>query len=171
MKKLHCILYIVLFVCCLTACSSNSEGNDISNILGINISNGTIITDSDTHGGFHGDGYTFVAVSFDDTAGAAVADDISGNSGWSMLPLTDNLQTAVYGKQDGDASYGPYIITDDSDTVIPAIEHGYYYFYDRHSESKNPKDDTDLLSRHSFNFTIALYDMDNNNLYYYEMDT
>jgi len=44
-------------------------------------------------------------------------------------------------------------------------------FVDRHSESKDIHSDIDLFSRHSFNFTIALYDVDSNTLYYYEFDT
>ena len=31
-------------------------------VLGINISHATIITDTDSHGGFHGDGITFLVV-------------------------------------------------------------------------------------------------------------
>lgn len=167
MKKLFCILCVVLFICCLTSCSSNGKINDISNTLGVDISDGTIISNIDTHGGFHGDGYIFVEMNFDDTAGENMAAHIAGINGWRSLPLSENLQTVVYGKDDGDVHYGPFI----DDNTIPAVEHGYYYFYDRHSDSNNPKDDTDILKRYSFNFTIAIYDTDNNNLYYYELDT
>ena len=70
----------------------------ITNILGIDISDGTISSNSDTHGGFHGDGYTFAVISFIDTAGATLADETSNNGHWRSLPFTDNLQIAVYGK-------------------------------------------------------------------------
>ncbi len=95
---------------------------------------------------------------------------MANNGGWRALPLSENLQTAVYGKKDGNTLYGPFILTDET-TTIPAIKNGYYYFCDRYSESHDPKNDNDLLNQHSFNFTIALYDTDNNNLYYYELDT
>ncbi len=45
------------------------------------------------------------------------------------------------------------------------------YYSDRHSESRNEKDDAELFNRMSFNFTIAIYDTDNHVLYYYELDT
>ena len=60
---------------------------------------------------------------------------------------------------------------ENGDTIIPDIQNGYYYFYDRHSESTEPYNDEDVLSRASFNFTLALYDSDNNVLYYVEFDT
>lgn len=167
-KKIFCAIDAVLLIGCLGACSSNSETNTISKALAIDLSGGTVISSNDTHGWF-GDGDTYVEISFDDDSGTALAGAMSDNSNWCAFPLSDNLQAVVYGRADGDAQYGPYI-TDDA-SIIPQIEHGYYYFCDRHSESNNPKDDTELLNRYSMNFTIALYDTDNNKLYYYELDT
>lgn len=174
LKKISCITGAVLLIGCLAGCPSGSETNDISYIsrtLGIDLAGGTVLSSEDTHGGFHGDGDTCVKISFDDDSGAALADTMADNSDWCAFPLSDNLQTVVYGRVDGDAQYGPYLTDDKGASIIPPIEHGYYYFYDRHSESNNPKDDTELLSRASLNFTIALYDTDNNKLYYYELDT
>lgn len=171
LKKITCIIYAVLLIGCLAACSSGSATDDISKTLGIDLSGGTILSSEDTHGGFHGDGDTYLEISFDDDAGTALADTIANNSDWRTFPLSNNLQAVVYGRADGDAQYGPYITDDEGASIISQIEHGYYYFYDRHSESNNPKDDTELLSRGSLNFTIALYDIDNNKLYYYELDT
>ena len=42
---------------------------------------------------------------------------------------------------------------------------------DRSSESTDNTDDSMLLSRYSFNFTIAIYDTDTDILYYFEYDT
>lgn len=170
LKKIFCGIGVVLLIGCLVACSSNSEMIDISKMLGIDLSGGTVISSEDTHGWF-GDGKTYFKISFDDDSGAALADTIEDNEDWSAFPLSDNLQAIVYGRVDGDAQYGPYITDDEGASIIPQIEHGHYYFYDRSSESSNPKDDTELLSRGSMNFTIALYDTDHNKLYYYELDT
>lgn len=171
LKKISCITGAVLLISCLAACSSVSETNDISQTLGVDLSGGTVLSNEDTHGGFHGDGDTCVEISFDDDSGAALADTMADNSDWRAFPLPDNLQAVVYGRTDEDAQYGPYITDDEGASIIPPIEQGYYYFYDRHSESDDPKNDAELLSRGSLNFTIALYDTDNNMLYYYEMDT
>lgn len=170
-KKIFCTINAVLLIGCLAACSSDSETTDISKTLGIDLSGGTVVSSEDTHGGFHGDGDTCVEISFDDDSGTALADAISDNDNWCAFPLSNNLQAVVYGRVDGNAKYGPYITDDEGAPIIPQIEHGYSYFYDRHSESNNPKDDTELLNRYSMNFTIALYDTDNNKLYYYELDT
>lgn len=171
LKKIFCVIYAILLIGCLAACSSGNETTDISKTLGIDLSGGTIVSSEDTHGGFHGDGNTCEKISFDDDSGAALADAMSNNSDWRAFPLSDNLQAVVYGRVDGDVQYGSYITDDEGVSIIPQIEHGYYYFYDRHSESNNPKDDTELLSRGFLNFTITLYDTDNNKLYYYELDT
>lgn len=171
LKKAFCVIFAVLLAGCFSACSSDSETDDISNTLGIDMTDGTVVSSEDTHDGFHGDGDTYTEISFDDDSGAALADAMANNDDWRAFPLSDNLQAVVYGRVDGDTQYGPYITDDDGASIIPQIEHGYYYFYDRHSESSNPKDDTKLLNRYSMNFTIALYDTDNNELYYYELDT
>lgn len=54
---------------------------------------------------------------------------------------------------------------------IPKITNGYYYFYDRHSSSTDKFDDTNLNNRSSWNFTLVIFDKDNNVIYYYEKDT
>ena len=54
---------------------------------------------------------------------------------------------------------------------IPKIENGYYYFLDRHNESNDKYDDTNLNNRASWNFTLAIMDIDTNIIYYYELDT
>jgi hypothetical protein len=171
LKKTICTIGTVLLISCIVACSPESKIYNISKTLGINLHRGTILSNEDTHGGFLGDGDTYVELSFDNDSGTALADAIAVNTDWCAFPLSDNLQAVVYGRIDGDAQYGPFITDDNDATIIPMIEHGYYLFYDRNDECYNPKDDTELLNRSSMNFTIALYDTDNNKLYYYELDT
>ena len=77
---------------------------------------------------------------------------------WRKLPLPENLDTFLY---------QPY----DDEVSIPEIQDGYYYFYDRHSESTNPYDDSELFQRFSFNFTFAIYDQSSNQIYLIEYDT
>lgn len=53
---------------------------------------------------------------------------------------------------------------------IPNIENGYYYFADRQNGVFN-HDDNNLNDRISWNFTLAILDIDTNMIYYYELDT
>ena len=87
------------------------------------------------------------------------------------MPLTENLTALVYGLQTESSSVGPMIHSGDGAPVIPEVENGYYYFLDRHSQSTNPKDDSGVLDRASYNFTIAIFDTDQQTLYYMELDT
>ena len=54
---------------------------------------------------------------------------------------------------------------------MPQIQNGYYYFVDRQAEPKMQHSDAQIMERASLNFSIALYDMDTDTLYYIEVDT
>ena len=140
---------------------------DISEMIGIEIldEDMNMINHIETHGGFHGDGTTFYSMEI--TSNDTV-DEIK--SEWKELPLTENLTALVYGLEDETSSIGPYI-SEDGEALFPKVENGYYYFYDRHSESKDHFDDTNVLARPSFNFVIAIFDTDTNRLYYSKFDT
>ena len=134
-------------------------------VLGINISNGTIITESDSHGWF-GDGITFLEVAFEDDS---CLSQIKGNSSWKQLPVSYPVDALLYGIPNGSSSIGPYV-TEGGKKLFPKADTGYYYFKDRHSGAGN-QGSKDVVSRHSFNFTVALYDEDTRTLYYCEFDT
>ncbi len=117
-----------------------------------------------------GDGTAFWIISLDNTA-ESIINQIKGNSEWKALPLSDILEIATYGRDHG-TSYSESLVRDDyGDSLFPRTENGYYFFRDRHSKSINPNDDTDLYNRSSFNFTIALFDADTNEIYYFVIDT
>lgn len=135
-------------------------------VLGINISSGSIITDTDSHGGFHGDGITFLEVAFEDDS---CLNQIKGNSSWKQLPVSYPVDALLYGTQNGSSSIGPYV-TEGGKKLFPKAETGYYYFKDRHTGAGG-QGSKDVVNRHSFNFTVALYDEDTQTLYYCEFDT
>lgn len=177
------VFLLAMVITMLTACSSNDETDNLSTVLGVDLSDGTISQSTDSHGGFHGDGITFIKMTFADNKASLLAQEIEKATMWNKLPLTDNLSTAVYGKESETESHRGLVIDDEGNRLIPKVNNGYYFFYDRSSESKDPKDpkdskdpkdpkdDTDLFNRYSYNFTIALYDTDTQTLYYYELDT
>ena len=136
---------ISLMLFTLTACGSEDPAEEISRALHIDVSAGEEISSSDTHGGFHGDGISCVAL---------------------------QAQALAYGvtREDGGEvfSAGPYLTDDSGDPLLPGIANGFYRLIDRHSDAG---DGQNLLERASLNVTLAVYDADSDTLYFCEMDT
>ena len=157
----------------LPACGAQTPQEAISGALGIDVSNCDLVSASDDHGGFHGDGITFVELS---CADSGVLDQIREDNNWKVFPLDRAVQALVYGvterigtEESGImiSQTGPYLTDDDNNPLVPEIQEGYYRLIDRHTEAG----ESDILSRHSFNFTLALYDTENDTLYFCKMDT
>ena len=154
MKKRLSVVFIMICILSMIGCGKKNVMALFSNQSGIDLTAGTIESEEDTHGGFLGDGCTLIVADYTDS----LVPEMKANEHWHSLPLSGNLQTFVNQPFD--------------DTVsIPQIKNGYYYFYDRHDESKDHYDDTDLLNRSSLNFTLAIYDSDTNQMYLLEYDT
>jgi hypothetical protein len=152
MKKI--ILIICLFGL-LCSCTTEDELSSFSKLNGIDMPVGTVVSSYDTHGGLHGDGESLLVVQYSDDS---LCYQMEKSEYWHKLPLSDNLNICIY------QTYADSL-------SIPEIQNGYYYFYDRNTESTNPYDDTDLLNRYSYNFTFAIYDQDYNQLYLCQCDT
>lgn len=155
MKKIIlglCVLFL------LTGCCKNEYIGDK-----IEVTNKTckIVKEKDTHGGFLGDGDHFAIIECDELS----KKDLSDN--WKELPLTDNILEIVNMPQCNDdgckTAFDRY--------GVPDIKNGYYLFVDRHDSVKNKYDDTELNIRSSYNFSLSIYDKDNNKIYLYELDT
>lgn len=159
MKKVisaMCIIVVLAFL--LGSCGYNDYRNKISKALGIDIPSGAPMKSVDTHGGFNGDGATWVSVGF--TSDKNPTEQIKNNHDWKPLPLDEVAEVLAHDLK---------IQLDDGEaTLMPEVENGYYIVIDRHSE-KNENDD--ILGRTSYNFTMAIYDTDANILYYCEFDT
>ncbi len=156
MRKL--VLYVLCFVlfCGVMGCG-NSENESYA---GFQKKDFVVVEEKDTHGGFHGDGtyYLILDCSKDKEKALELIKE------WKAFPLSENLETILYGSE----TYGSLLA---EETNFPKITNGYYYFNDRHPKSTNPGDDTDLLKRVSYNFTLAIYDSDTDRMYYVEFDT
>lgn len=123
----------------------------------------TVVEESDSHGGWMGDGLYYLVLDCTENRDEA----LENVSGWKPLPLSENLRLMVYGGEKDGVRYG-YL---EKDVHFPQTEEGWYCFVDRHSESTDSSDDTNLLSRFSFNFSLAVYDAAADRLYYLEFDT
>ncbi|MBQ7131272.1 MAG: hypothetical protein IJO29_01755 [Oscillospiraceae bacterium] len=167
MKRGILILFsiICLMMNSFSACSSEFNAKEcIASNLDINTDSAQVNTVINSSRNFHGDGHTFISLGFADNP---ITDEIKQKENWKQLPLTDNLTSLVYGKEN---VYNG-ITNDDDELLIPQIENGYYYFENRHSDAKNRYGDSDVFDLVSYNYTIAIYDEDENILYFYSLDT
>ena len=173
MKHYRWLLIVLCLLLALTGCGARSLQEKASLALELDLSTGTPVAERDTHGGFHGDGMSFLKLSFPDST---LADAIAADPNWNPLPLSDLTTALVYGittEQDGTSmGWGPYLTDDPGEPLVsPAVENGWYRFIDRHAQSYDSADESEVLERGSFNFTLALYDADRNELYYLTLDT
>lgn len=158
------LLGLIIFV----GCSTESYQEYIAKQINIKIPNVLDIKFSDEHKGFHGDGETYAKVKFDIYNGQKIEWQIANNKSWNELPLTENLSLIMYG---GERDNIEYTYNFSEKLGIPHIENGYWFFVDRHTESIFSERDTELFERSSFNFTLVMYNTDNNTLHYFEFDT
>ncbi len=154
---------MVVMCVALSACGAKGPQEIVSNELGIDVSKGVEISDVDTHAGFHGDGVTCIALRFEDES---VLDSIKENSDWKELPLDETMQALVYRMEDATGEIGPFLNDNEGNALLPEIQNGYYLLIDRHADKNS-----DILERGSFNFTVGLYDTDNNIIYFCKLDT
>ena len=108
----------------------------------------------ETHGGFHGDGETFITMQFSDKQAEKFIKKVKENEHWRELPFTGFFDNFV------------------------DIEHGYWFAIDRYFHNNDTynsiKYNIDGIAgddRAALNYTLAVFDTDNNMLYFYEMDT
>ena len=162
------ILSSVLLLC---SCGRGDAMDEKAKLLGIDVSSAKIISEEDDHGGFHGDGTTFICF---DCEGTDIADQIKSDDSWTPFPVDDTVRALVYGieirEDDSLIGIGPYLSDEDNKPLIPEIENGYYLLIDRQAE-EGKASGADILHRASLNFTLGIYDSDTDMLYYFEMDT
>ena len=160
MKKAICIFLALLLALGLASCSSLSkQERRISKGTGVelDLSGCRIEQETDTHGGFLGDGEYLLVID----CGGKEEKLLAQTGAWSALPLSKNLQEIVY-------EWG---LTERN--TPPRIENGVWLFYDRFSDTDgfDRRSDERLTSRPAQNFYLLIYDSDRSRLYYYEMDT
>lgn len=161
MKRILAVVCAFVFLAALSSCLTSLQSDSY---FGFSKQRFTVVEEMDTHGGFVGDGSYYLILDCSDNT----EDALSIVADWNELPLSENLNLIMYGGEKDDVTYG-YDLSEEAH--MPVIENGYYYFEDRHSEAKDVSDDSELFSRASFNFSLAVYDSETNRLYYFEFDT
>lgn len=117
----------------------------------------------DSHGGFHGDGLTYIELELLDSEGLETALDDA--PGWHSLPLSEAAETVFYGIERGAYAHTACV---PEGVRIPAVADGFWRLIDR--QEGEPEHIFDA-SRYSCNFTAALVDFDRSRLYFLELDT
>ena len=109
----------------LSAFNVKDPRRELSKQLGIDLMNdGTVLLhETDTIGWF-GDGYILSELECSDES---VLNDIMNDEHWKRLPLSENMHRFFY-----EDYHFP------NDLPIPVIKEGYYFFYDRHDQAKDP---------------------------------
>ena len=130
MKK---IIMVSCLILCLFGCQSTNRN-------GIDFSKGELIEKTDSHSGFHGDSTLLEIQEFDEKLEAEL---IQNN--WQSLPIDEDLKQILK------------IVSIDEINNMLTAKNGYYYFEDCHSEYKENESYDDILKRHSFNYTFAVY--------------
>jgi len=165
-----CMLVMLCIIISSAACVSKTQTAQerVSAALGLELSEAEEVNFDDSHGGFHGDGTTFIALHITDPA---FYQRLDSNPSWHGLPLDEPLTVLLYGVTDGDSRYGPYITDGGGNSLFPQVEKGYYFIIDRHPTASVSSSTWEMLSRGSFNLTAAVYDSDTQMLYFCEFDT
>lgn len=126
----------------------------ISKEILLDVKDSEVLYEMDTHGGFLGDGDATIVLRMNDD----LTEVIEGDSLWHELPLPKELKIGVFCDEEGKRLTGE-------------IENGYYFFLDRHRQAEDVFDPSDLHKRGSRNYSFAVYDADENILYFYAEDT
>ena len=163
MKKLPVLLVAAIMCVVLAACGHKTPQEIVLKALDVDVSGGAEISYEDTHGGFPADGKTSIILQFNDNS---VLDAIKKDPKWKVFPLDETTQALVYGLENDASQTGPFLSNGDGNLMVPEIQNGYYILIDRHSEK-----DKNILERYSFNFTVGLYDVDTNIMYFFKLDT
>ncbi len=145
MKKV--LILMLALIMLLRACGDKQSTQEkLGEVLGVDLSAAEIMSENDTHGGFHGDGETIIQLRVGD-----ISELIKDKPGWHETPMDDELLpfTMRFGEP----------------------REGYWYFFDRHHDAEDPYDPEPVNSRFSYNFTFAFYDPENGILNYYKLDT
>lgn len=138
----------------------------LSEELGVDVTAGRLLYQADDHGGFHGDGTTYIILQFQEED---FVQELKAAQ-WQRLPLEETAEILLYGHTEDNTTQGPYLqLPEEMD--LPEIRNGFWFFRDDHPDAQAGQPLRTVLERSSVNFTAALYDADAHILYYVAQDT
>ena len=95
MKRTIPAALLALCLCLLSGCQGAADvPGQIQKQVGIDVSDGTELSQYDTHGGFHSDGISCYAYTFSNDS---CLQQVSQADGWSAFPLDETAEALLYG--------------------------------------------------------------------------
>lgn len=148
-------IFAALAVAAFTApgCLNASPKTVFGKITGIDLPDYECVAETDTRGGFHGDGELIYIFRFNQENGRIAEEKICGSAEWSPLPMDGVLYGLVYEHFEGN---------------VPHVLNGYYFFYDFKHKTY---DAGEVENDYSYDFAVGLFDSSENIAYYYEQHT
>lgn len=137
-------------------------------IIELDLTDGKYLQRIETHCGLLYKGDYYAKIKFSENSN--ILKLIKENPNWKDSDLPKSLLFLFYDTEPEDNIN----FIHDKRMVFPKTKNYYYYFINRLDEFENPENknpDFMLHWKYSFNFTVALFDLDSNVLYIYELDT
>lgn len=133
---------------CLAVCGPSTGAELVASALDLDTSLAEEVVYTDDHDGWLGDGLTHIVLDFPDDG---PLEQLEQDRQWIPLPMDATTKALLSFVDAGE---------------LASIPQGYYRLIDRHSDIQTP-----ILSRNSYNFTLAVYDAQQRTLHYFEFDT
>ncbi len=153
------LIFALLALLAFSGCGG-SEVEALSQRLDLPIRQEMLVTYTDTHGGFHGDGYLFAEMQ--DTEEETLYVALLRRDDWQEGPADDGFRRLMFGGYVTDQSRQPFFGEPSGDYL--------WYFHDRHSDA-NGSDASAAMERPSLNFDAGVYDPETGKLYFVAFDT
>lgn len=137
-------------------------------IIELNINEGKYLERIETHCGHQYDGDYYAKIEFPENSN--ILKLIENNPNWKKSVLPKSLRFLLYDTEPEDTLN----FINDKRMFFPETKNCYYYFINRSDEFEEPENrnpDSLLNWEYSYNFTVALFDLDSNIMYIYELDT
>ena len=150
---------VILIVSLFIFGNSTKDYLFYKNKIGSSLPNDSVvISETDSHGGFHGDGEYYSQIQLTKNGLQEFEKSIDGLDGWKKDSLPNDIQLLLSG-------------SNLSKKLPSTINNGIYYINDRFEKQYPKQKNTNILHRAAFNFTVAILDIDTMKLYIYELDT
>ena len=161
-SKNRMLIIMFVFVFFLAGYGFFDTVGTISRQLGVDIAYAQELSHYDDHGGFHGDGTSCIVLKVPD---GQVLGQIEENAQWKPFTATagGSLPTPV-------GTLENYLSDSEGRSLLPSVKEGYYILIDRGADP-GMASGADMFHRSSFNFTLGIYDTENNTLYVCALDT
>lgn len=166
MKKRH-LIPVLLVLILVAACSwywqpKQQIPRTISRELELNVRGGQLLSHTDTHGGFHGDGETLTVLDLTKAQAQATEDALPLRTDWHPMTTQDLNERALF-----------MLLETQSELPcpLPDPEVCWYWVYDRHRKAVDTGDISSIFGRNSLNFDFALYDPTHGRLWFFSLDT